>query len=456
MSLVTGETLDAAARSLVLLSPTLANSAGGAPLAAQSADEMANTPLLGHALLQARGEADLRGLFLRHHSGAVHEQLRPLDSIAPLHAVLFDLFEQHRVEALGAAEYRGVGVNLRQRWRSSKLFSSPESLLASALWIVLLSVLSRHNFENATPATTHQDLEALISRQHLPATLINRLQPLCAQISERALMSHAALAEALSTQTEFANAVLLWLDQLHEEIAPSSSAQLQTATVADDLAVQQKPPDVPDVYAAHATDQDDDSAQQDERPDDLENVGDVSHELDSPADDEPNDSISLIDVFIGQFDEGVPEEVRNATQLAGRELVYAGMGVAATRYGVYTRRHDQVVMACELATVDEQNALRLRLDNHVERHARVVQQLASRLYHILQANPPSHWQYDLDEGILDSSKLPRLVSNPSSGLAFKQNHEQPYRDTAVTLLIDNSRSMLGKPIRRDVRPDPVD
>ncbi|MCE7886288.1 MAG: cobaltochelatase subunit CobT [Alphaproteobacteria bacterium PRO2] len=115
-------------------------------------------------------------------------------------------------------------------------------------------------------------------------------------------------------------------------------------------------------------------------------------------------------------------------------------------YTVYTHAFDEEIDAKELADEDELTRLRQMLDRQLGHHQTVITKLANRLMRKLMAKQRRTWQFDLEEGILDVARLARVVANPNVPLTFKQEKEMPFRDTVVTLLIDNSGSMRGRPI----------
>ncbi|MBF0355845.1 MAG: cobaltochelatase subunit CobT, partial [Alphaproteobacteria bacterium] len=115
-------------------------------------------------------------------------------------------------------------------------------------------------------------------------------------------------------------------------------------------------------------------------------------------------------------------------------------------YRIFTQRFDQVVEAADLCEPEELDRLRLQLDNHLASLQGVVARLANRLQRKLLAQQQRSWDFDLEEGLLDSGRLARVVANPMQALSFKMEREADFRDTVVSLLIDNSGSMRGRPI----------
>lgn len=130
---------------------------------------------------------------------------------------------------------------------------------------------------------------------------------------------------------------------------------------------------------------------------------------------------------------------------AGRDPVIHLYGQAAA-YKAYTTEYDEICHASEFADKEALAIWRAQLDEHIDVHSRLVRRLASKLQRVLLARQRRHWQFDMEEGHLDTARLSRIVSDPLVPLSFKSESEAPLRDTAITLLIDNSRSMLGRPI----------
>ncbi len=115
-------------------------------------------------------------------------------------------------------------------------------------------------------------------------------------------------------------------------------------------------------------------------------------------------------------------------------------------YSIYTSNFDEVIEAKDLVTNDESLRLRNQLDNLIKPHISTIGKLANRLQRLLLAKQNTSWNFNLEEGILDNSRLHRIIANPSYPLSFKQETENNFKDTVVTLLIDNSGSMRGRSI----------
>ena len=115
-------------------------------------------------------------------------------------------------------------------------------------------------------------------------------------------------------------------------------------------------------------------------------------------------------------------------------------------YKIFTSQFDEIVKAENLENADEATKLRKNLDQQLIGFQDVITKLANKLQRQLLAKQNRAWEFDLEEGLLDSSKLPRIIMDPYNSLSFKKEKDLDFKDTVVTLLIDNSGSMRGRPI----------
>ncbi|MCK6418932.1 MAG: cobaltochelatase subunit CobT, partial [Alphaproteobacteria bacterium] len=175
---------------------------------------------------------------------------------------------------------------------------------------------------------------------------------------------------------------------------------------------------------------------------------------DAQADQDEDDSQIGADDTNDDFLEHLHQQDQNPddlTQLKDGELPLLnhlpdGPHGSHGRYHVYTTQFDEEIRAEDLADPEEMTRLRTVLDKQLTGHTNIVTKLANRLQRKLMAQQRRFWQFDLDEGILDAARLARVVANPNVPITFKQERETAFRDTIVTLLIDNSGSMRGRPI----------
>ena len=115
-------------------------------------------------------------------------------------------------------------------------------------------------------------------------------------------------------------------------------------------------------------------------------------------------------------------------------------------YSIYTTNFDEIIEAKDLVSSDESIRLRNQLDNLIKPHIATIGKLANRLQRFLLAKQNTNWNYNLEEGILDNARLHRVIANPGYPLSFKEETENNFKDTVVSLLIDNSGSMRGRSI----------
>ncbi len=121
-------------------------------------------------------------------------------------------------------------------------------------------------------------------------------------------------------------------------------------------------------------------------------------------------------------------------------------GLADLKYKIYTEEFDEIIKAEDLESIDELSRLRKNLDQQLLQLKNFISKLANKLQRKLLAKQNRSWDFDLEEGLLDTSKLPRVIMDPFNSLSFKKEKDIEFKDTLVTILIDNSGSMRGKPI----------
>jgi cobaltochelatase CobS len=143
----------------------------------------------------------------------------------------------------------------------------------------------------------------------------------------------------------------------------------------------------------------------------------------------------------------ISEHASDLTEGIPQEPDFADFDLkSASAYHVYTTRFDEVVHARDLVSQDQKKHLRVQLDREISGHRRTAVKLANRLQNSLKTLQKRAWTFDLDDGVLNTTRLSRLIIDPANPLAYKQEHEDKTRDTVVSFLIDNSGSMRGQPI----------
>ena len=194
----------------------------------------------------------------------------------------------------------------------------------------------------------------------------------------------------------------------------------------------------------------DENIDPDNAPESNEKFEDNEMEISSESHDDNQvdhkDSQAEIDIdsedFVEKIDDTSIQEEIEASTYPQNEYV----NKQKKDYSIYTTNFDEIIEAKDLVTSDESIRLRNQLDNLIKPHIATIGKLANRLQRFLLAKQNTNWNYNLEEGILDNARLHRVIANPGYPLSFKEETENNFKDTVVSLLIDNSGSMRGRSI----------
>ncbi len=353
---------------------------------------------------QLRGAADSMALRLRYHDDAVHSRRIPG---SPLARAVFEAVEQARVEALGARRMVGVASNL------------------SAM---LDEQYRRQGFERITERTDSTMAEAvrLLTREALTR---ERPPPSARRVVD------------------------LWRPWLEARIAKDLGELDRTILDQDDYAraTRRMLQDL-DIDLGEAEDSSENEEQQDGEEGDSDNQSEGEGATSgaqpspdgSPADGAAEDAQDAGEASDGEMMPGASDDDPGRPGRPGQ--MPRGRADDTAIYRAYSTLSDEVVEADALCDPDELTRLRQLLDQQISHLQSVIARLANRLQRRLLARQTRAWEFDLDEGLLDAARLSRVVANPILPLAYKRERETDFRDTVVTLLIDNSGSMRGRPI----------
>jgi cobaltochelatase CobT len=365
----------------------------------------------GQDLARVRGEADGAALRLRHHDAKLHKRFNPQGEIA---GAAFEALEQIRVEALGASRMAGVAANLasahaaRGRRQPVATAEQAEAGLAEAL-----ELYARESLLGFT----------------LPREQREILDGWRSVLDTRTGQDWAALRQQLGRQEDFAIRVREMLAHLG---------------LAEDLGEQPEDQD-PDQSEAS---EEEDSASADDAPGDGSSedaMQEAASESDAAASaDDAAQAGATEDRQDDANAQGADED--GDTEAPFQTPQYLPPGGEALAYRVFTLKFDEVVEASELCSPVELGRLRNQLDQQLGRLQGMIGRLANRLQRRLLAQQTRSWNFDLDEGLLDTARLTRVVVNPEHALSYKLEKDTEFRDTVVSLLIDNSGSMRGRPI----------
>jgi cobaltochelatase CobT len=354
-----------------------------------------------------RGHADSIALRLACHDPAVHRKLAPGGQQA---RAVFDAVEQARVEAIGSRRMGGVKANLAA---------------------MLDDRFHRGKYDDVTDRADApiEDAIAMIVRERLigeqpPPTarkLVDLWRPI---IEERAGRNLDRLERVLTDQRRFGDVVHDLLDSL-------------------------------DMGEDRNSDADEEEGDEESRSDESGADGETSESADSErmsleeaeasTEDMPESAAEAIDAPAA--------DMADDTEMGDSETAAEPWRPRHNRneprgpdYKPFTSKFDEVIGAENLCDPEELDRLRGYLDKQLSHLQGVVARLANRLQRLLLAQQSRAWEFDLEEGLLDPARLPRVIVDPLHPLSFKREKDTDFRDTVVTLLLDNSGSMRGRPI----------
>jgi len=357
-----------------------------------------------------RGAADGAALWLAHHNPQTHQEHCPASEGAK---TIFEAAERARVEAIGSRHMKGVSKNLEaalnQRYENRQIDAPGNADETGISEVVRL--LLREQLSGAKP----------------PVNLSMVMDLWRPWIHNRAGDLLQELKDSLDDQAQFAELSRCLIGALETDLGDSTSNQDDNSDNNDD--------------------QDDSGDSQSEQDGEQSAVGeDQSDGADSQAMDDAGETGVSEDgemMEADSADDGMDGGESPNSDISGRQ---ANNAANKETYRVFHTNFDEVIAAADLCDSEELDRLRVMLDRHMENVASIVGKLANRLQRKLMAHQNRSWDFDLEEGILDAAKLHRVVTQPLSPLSYKQEQDTKFRDTVVTLLLDNSGSMRGRPI----------
>jgi len=350
-----------------------------------------------------RGAADAMALRMRFHDESVHRKWAPA---APEARAVFEALEQVRVETIGSDVYKGVKGNLQAAFEErckqagyDRVSGREEVSMAD-----MIGLMCRERFLD----------------QDLPPSAQNALGHWRTFLETRVGADFKELQRNVGDQEAFAKSldkVLFHLDLL----------DLEDEGEEGDEEISEENPE----ESEEENEDESDASDSTEAPSGEEDTEETEEEEGQEQSDE--------DAMTGADDEDMPDsERRRRTQGDGEG--------AKARYDAYTTDFDETIDALELCEVEELTRLRHHLDQQLSHLQGIIGKLANRLQRRLMAKQSRSWEFDLEEGMLDAARLSRVVTNPTHPLSYKMEYETEFRDTVVSLLIDNSGSMRGRPI----------
>ena len=355
-----------------------------------------------------RGEADAMALKLRYHDEALHNKHQPSGDSA---RKIFAEVEQARVEALGAKRMQGVAHNL-------------DAALEQRCKNV---VYNRVNEFSNVPVP---EVIGMIAREKLtgrapPESVRHMVDEWRSWVEARAGKDFAELDKHVGSQVNFARA----LKKLITDLSLSDEEAVEEMDAGTDSEGDQD-----DKTEDESSGTDSENAESSDTP----TQEDAGSQEEEGQEGSAEDALDDMNAAAGDGD-GLPPDMR--WQNPNRN-----QGPDQNNYRAFTTAFDEVVDAADLCEPAELSRLRSHLDNQLTSLQSVIGRLANRLQRKLMAKQARSWDFDLDEGMLDASRLARVIVNPVYSLSYKMEKEMDFRDTVVSLLIDNSGSMRGRPI----------
>ena len=360
----------------------------------------------------ARGQGDAMAMRLASHDIKMHTKRTPADPDAK---AAFDSLEQARVEALGCVRMQGMKTNIGEMLEDrmakanfAQITQQDDAPLAEALGLIL-----RQNLAGLDIPPSGQKIVDLW-RDHIESLAPESLKALGELVNDQDAYSMAArtLLSDLNLAPEFD------LDDSETENEDDQSEDETDSGQAEDQSSEQ------------GEAESEDSTADDEQVEGAhENEGETEGS-DAELEDITEDTAT--DNSADPSDQSMPD---GANSLAN-----------SFNYKVFTTKYDETISAAELCPPEELDQLRALLDRQLENLSGAVSRLANKLQRRLMAQQNRAWQFDLEEGVLDAARLTRVITDPMQPLSFKMESDTEFRDTVVTLLIDNSGSMRGRPI----------
>ena len=369
------------------------------------------------AEIQLRGASDAAGLWLAHHNKKTHQRVSPKSSAAK---TVFEAAEKARVEAIGANDMAGVRKNLTERLESHYAMHP----------LGIPSPDASDQLENGLSEAVRLVIREKLTGEKPPAAAGMAMDLWRPFIESRAGELLDQLKTASLDQALFADFAKQLIGALQSDLGENSEGG-EDGDGDDDSAGNQAEDDQEGEQQAQSASGDDDSDGDEAQSVEME--GDAAAMAGEDGQDDETD-----EEMEGQAEGDAP---------GGDPRDYKSDETAQHQgYRVFTEKFDEIIDAAELCDSEELDRLRSLLDRHLESLTSVIAKLANRLQRKLMAYQNRSWDFDLEEGVLDAGKLHRVVTQPLSALSFKQEQDTKFRDTIVTILLDNSGSMRGRPI----------
>ena len=358
------------------------------------------------SLSQLRGNADNQALRYKYHNQDTFKEYEPSGE---KNRKIYEILEDTRIQLIGSKLMRGVKNNLHSLYEDK--FKDKN--------ISEISKQSDIDIEDAIDLYFRNK----VSPDYLPKDSDKAINVWKKWLQSRIGDSSNSLLENIYDQKVFAenvNKLISDLDYYDDQNANDEKNEEEKNQNTEQLENNEL-----DEMENQSSFSDDEASQSEEE------VGyeETEMNIDQQEDDE-----------LSEFDEGNSE---NATPQYRAENSSEQI---LNEYGIYTEEFDEIITASNICEDEELNRLRAYLDQQLKSYQTIISRLANRLQRKLLAKQNRSWDFDLEEGLLDTSRLTRIIMDPYHSLSFKKEKDTDFKDTVVSLLIDNSGSMRGRPI----------
>jgi cobaltochelatase CobT len=358
---------------------------------------------------KTRGESDEISLKLQYHNKTIHSKLKPSSDLA---AAIFNLAEDTRIEKIGSKKFFGVKKNLQkliEKKFETNLIAPPGSDDTTS-------------FVNAM----HLYLRKKLSDAPIPQNSKKTMSLWEPWLEKRVGRFISELSENINDQELFGKNINNLLIALKSELGDLDDNNNDSDDDSDNEGSDEE-----------NSDDQNNTSQGDSEEENEDGIETGLEENTEAASDDNEFSDDEIENNDGEGNEElISKQQNNQNQLDNK----------SNAYKIFTNKYDEIINATDLCDNDELLRLRKTLDKQLENLQGAVARLANKLQRKLQARQNRTWEFDLEEGMLDAAKLARVVSNPLFPLSYKIEKDTKFKDTIVSILIDNSGSMRGRPI----------
>ena len=347
-------------------------------------------------MLEARANADSEALRIRHSDEAIFKKNEPKGTVSKS---LYKIAEKIRYEKIGSDQYIGIENNLNNFYQKKIMDSDVHSqnFIADAFEAYLRKNMMNLKIQESKKKDFKQ-WDDLFEKN-----ISNKIKD---------------LNLSLHDQTEYTSLM---------------------SSILEDLQIENEKNEPENIENENNEENSDNSQNQEQSLEDEQNEQSKNQEFDMEnivPEIEFDPSLSEQETMLEESDdENLPQGQRQPLKDGDPR-----------KYSVFTNQFDKIIDAKELVTEDEIKKLRNNLDLQLSSLQNFISRLANKLQRKLLAKQNRSWSFDLEEGILDASKLPRVIMDPFNSLSYKKEKDIEFKDTVVTLLIDNSGSMRGRPI----------